>query len=76
LDKPAGAAIWDSLDCYEFNGLPISQIDCQVRISSSGYFWDLAQAQASVTGTGLNVLLNNAPPSLRAGILVKFKSCM
>lgn len=48
----------------------LDNMDCAIYLASSGYYANMAAA----AGGDLNVLLNNAPASLKSGVIVKFKA--
>lgn len=71
LDKDPAISMWNNISCYEIDGTPISQIDCQIRLATSGFYTGLATLQAN-RDNGLSPTLDNASPSIARGLLIKF----
>jgi plastocyanin len=59
-------------ECYDGNGVAVSSLDCAVIMATSGYYRTAAAAQAATTN--FDPLLNDAPPSLIGGMLLKFNA--
>lgn len=79
LDKYQSTALLSNTECYKLDGTAIGtggngaiNLDCAVWLATSGYF----RASGSVTGAangndGLNPTLDNAPPSLVGGVVLR-----
>lgn len=72
--------LMQAVECYDFDGNRLGsaesttgvQLDCAVRLASSGYFLTASSVTgATGSGDGLDPLLNNAPASLVGGVVFK-----
>jgi len=69
LDKYKGETIYDKSECYDAStptGTKLDWIDCALILSTSGYY----RNPNAIDGQ-FNSLLNNAPASLIAGVVMK-----
>jgi hypothetical protein len=62
--------IFNQMTCYDMNGNALTQLDCAITLATSGQFRTIGQTTAATTN--FDPLLNDAPPSLVGGILMKF----